>query len=661
MKNVWLVLLAVAIWCPSVLNGATFVPGDIDERPGPKVYMLGNSHTDTVREELAGLAVAAGHEGFAYGTHTIPGAPLRWLRGHPRDSFEQLKSYSWDVVTLQSYNSTNEEEIQAAIAYAGAAREGNPDVRIIMYCIWPPGENWDNPGLGRREEWNEGVMARIREAHPGIDVHVAPTSLIIRRLGNMADAGLIPGLTSRRDLFADPGHMGPVGAYAIDLTFCAMIFNENPIGYPSAVLEARGGRAREEVAFDLGRDTARPIQRLVWDTLAEYEHDAVDTGMVINSGHLPPGVVGHTYDEPLPIVNAPAEPEWTIGEGELPAGLELTEGRITGTPMDTAEVNLGLKAEAEGQKSERAVKLLIEEDKPLAIPEPDLEMNVARNRYIYHTFKATGGVGRVRWSVAGGELPKGLMLVDGGLLMGTPGEKGSFPVTVEATDQHPAGPRTATRELTFEVGPAAGGVLRARRVTQEWTQDGRLDEPFWKLDNVLTDDRGNEVARFDAVWYEGPDDRRRVKTRDLLLAIKVTGESSDALPLESVHLYLDCRHNREIIYNEDDLHYVAFPGENREGERVVADEVVQGYKSGRHFDQAGAFSDDGTWLMEVEISRKVFAGHGVHTTFGPNVTYGFDLAVGSRDDPGKRAYLFGGPEADKDTSVFGSLVLEPAD
>jgi hypothetical protein len=383
--------------------------------------------------------------------------------------------------------------------------------------------------------------------------------------------------------------------------------------------------------------------------------------MVINSGYMAPGVVGHRYDQPLPVVNAPQEPRWTIQDGKLPAGLQLADGRIQGTPTEAAEADLKLKAAAGQQTAQRTVRLIVDPDLPLEIPGQDLDLNVARTTYFYHNFKATGGVGRVTWSVAHGQLPPGLKLVDSGLLMGTPGAKGTFEMTVQAVDQHPAGPRTATRELTIKSGPAPANSIHARRVTEKWQQDGKLDEEFWKLNRVLKDAKGNEVARFDVVWFEDPENRRPAKTRDLILAVRITGTSTDALPLESIHMYLDTRHNREIIYNEDDLHWVAYAATNRQGEKVVGDDVVQGYKGSNAFDQAGVVEDDRPVVMEVEVSRKVFAGHGVHTTFGPNNTYGFELAVGSREDPEKRAYLFSGPKADRDTSVFGNLVIEPAE
>ncbi len=652
-------------WIAGQAQGYRFVPKNIDEAKGPKVYHLGNSHTDSIREELAGLAVRAGHTGYAFGTHTIPGAPLRWLKGHPADSFEQLRQHAWDVVVLQSYNSTNEEEIQAAIDYARAAREGNEKVHVIMYSIWPNEENWDNPTLGRREEWNEGVAARIAKAIPGIKVHVAPTSLVIRRVGNAADEGLIPGLTTRRDLYSDAGHMGSYGAYAICCTMAAMIFQESPLGYPCEVLKAGGGYVRtDEVAFDVGKDTAAAIQRIVWDTLAEYKHDGVDTGMVINAGRLPPGVAGLAYDQPLPVVNAPGGVSWEIVRGDLPAGLTLAKGRIAGTPTETGTVELTLRATSRDPKAKdpetatRAVALTIAPDDPLAIPvQKRLTLKPKRDEYVHHQLKADGAVGRVTWSVAEGKLPPGLLLTDGGMLMGTPGAEGLFAATLQAADRHPKGPRTATRTLAFVVGPPSEGAIRARKVTDEVRRDGKLDEGFWSLDRVLRDAKGNEVGRFDVVWYEDPTDRRAYRTRKLVLAVTLAPDAASAIPNESVHLYIDTRHNRETIYNEDDLHYVFRRNDGPRAPRPFGGELVQGYKATRHFREGVRVAEDGGWTVEMEIRRGVFAGRGVHTTFGPDVTYGFDLAIGSADDPAKRVYFRGGPKADKDTTAFGSLVI----
>jgi hypothetical protein len=52
--------------------------------------------------------------------------------------------------------------------------------------------------------------------------------------------------------------------------------------------------------------------------------------------------------------------------------------------------------------------LTVGPDRPMTIPDQNLELDLARNEYIYHNFRAAGAVGHVRWSVSGGELPEGL-------------------------------------------------------------------------------------------------------------------------------------------------------------------------------------------------------------------------------------------------------------
>ncbi len=631
-------------------NAASFMPKDIDSFDGMKVYQLGNSHTDSIREELAGLVGAAG-KAYRYGTHTIPGAPLRWLRDHPDDSFDHLREHAWDAVTLQTYNSTTEEEIQAAIAYSAAALEGNPDVHILLYTIWPKEEDWDTPPHGRSEEWTETVAARIREAHPDARVSVAPTSLTTRRFGNMADAGLIPGLSGRRDLYGDPGHLGRYGAYGIAVAMYAILYQASPLGLPSQVMEARGGQPQEAVAYDVGEETAAAIQRMIWDTLAEYPHDGLDTGMVINSGFMPPALVGRPYSEPLPIINAPESLNVQLAAGELPQGLHLEGHTIVGTPTEETASSFTVRAEAGGQTAERELKLYSERERPLEIVIAE-ELDLARDQYLITQLETQGAIGgRVKWAVADGRLPNGLRLADSGLLLGTPGETGTFTPILQATDNHPDGPRSAQEELRIVVGPASPDAYRVPRTAQKIENDGKLDEPFWDFQPIYDAD-GNAVAHLSVVYYQG--EKRPDKDRDFYIALRVAEPDKFPYPRESVHLYFDLAHNREVIYNEDDLH-VVFPIEN---DRLRAD-VVQGYKHSHAFRRAsGMTNDDGSWQMELELSSGFFAGFNVHTFLVPNTTYGFNIAIGSQDDPEQRVYWRGDAGVDKDTTGFGSLVIE---
>jgi hypothetical protein len=260
--------------------------------------------------------------------------------------------------------------------------------------------------------------------------------------------------------------------------------------------------------------------------------------------------------------------------------------------------------------------------------------------------------------VAQGKLPPGLLLTDAGMLMGTPGAKGTFEATLEATDRYPDGPRTASRKITFNVQPAGKESISVRKVTAKAEGDGKFDESFWSLDRVIKDDKGRRVGRFDIVWLEEPDSSRPQRTWSLWLAVQIDPAGGAAVPAEALHLYFDLRHNREAIYNQDDLHYVMARNDDPDARRPYSEEIVQGYKNPRAFREGVVIGKDGAWNVELEISRKLFAGYGVHTQFGPDVTYGFDLALGSATDPSKRVYLFGSEKSDTDTRVFGSLVIE---
>lgn len=76
-------------------------------------------------------------------------------------------------------------------------------------------------------------------------------------------------------------------------------------------------------------------------------------------------------------------------------------------------------------------------------------------------FSTAGAAGTVTYTLAAGALPSGLSLSAGGLLSGTPGEAGSFPITVKATD---AGGCFTSSSFTLFIGqnnmatvPAATG------------------------------------------------------------------------------------------------------------------------------------------------------------------------------------------------------------
>jgi hypothetical protein len=627
-------------------------------KPAMRVFRLGNSHTNSIKEEFLGLVGAAGHRSFVHDQHTVPGAPIRWLYYKaPKDSVERLRGNPWDVVIVQTYNSTTEEEKQAIVEYTRAARRGNPDVRVILYTIWPGREYTLMPGDppypadlpdGRNEKWTEEVAERLRKEFPDLDVAVAPTSLVIRYVGGLADAGLIPGLRGYGDLTQDAGHMGLYGGYAIGCTFSAMIFNESPIGYPHQMLAYGRDGFTDEVVLEVKPEAALAIQRVVWDVLAKYEHDGLDTGVWISSGRLSPALVGRPYDRPIPIANAVGDPTFKVIQGKLPDGLALEDARITGTAAAESEAMFTLQARDGRKTVSREMILPVEREAPLSVV--DYTRALQADEYLLDELKTKGAVGTPRWELLDGQLPSGLTLKKGGLLMGTPAEEGVFKVTVRATDRHPNRPRTAEGKATFRIGPPSRGTLVPAPMHETVDLRRPLSEQdleAFDCDNVICDANGNEVARFHLSTYLGKGAMKKPGRFDhLTLIVKVAAAEANGIPLESVHIYMDPIHNREVIYNEDDMHYRV----TRTGRR----DLIQGYRPERHVRSAAEVHDDGSWAAAVTLSMGNFMGYGVHAMEMP-LTYGLNVAVGSQRDPERRFYWRGDASSDTDTSVFGSI------
>jgi hypothetical protein len=296
--------------------------------------------------------------------------------------------------------------------------------------------------------------------------------------------------------------------------------------------------------------------------------------------------------------------------------------------------------------------LAIEEDRPLRVA--NITRKLKADEYIMDELEASGAIGLTRWKRVSGELPNGLILLDSGLVMGTPAQQGRFEVTVEASDSHPEGARSARGKITFHVGGPSEGTIMVP--VMDKTVDirkplGEQDLSSFAFDHEITNDKGKTVARFALVAYGGDErwkQRRPGKFRHLLLLVKVDDAAAGDYPMESVHLYMDTNHNREVIYNEDDEHWLI---DRKSGRR----DQIQGYRPQRIVRSSSA-ERDGGWIAAATHGTP--SGFGVHNLTMP-VTYGFNVAVGSKDDPEKRYYWRGGPASDKDTSEFGSILIQP--
>ncbi len=177
-------------------------------------------------------------------------------------------------------------EIKDAIAYfdsgeylarwARLARNANPDARVFLYETWHNLD--DQAGWLERIDTDlgiywEGTILRQAMAHDGVGtVYVVPGGQVMAAVAREIEAGRVPGLTRREDLFAiredgtqDTIHPNDLGAYLIALTHYAVLYGKSPVGLPHALLRADGTPARAP-----SPEAARAMQEIVWRIVTGY-------------------------------------------------------------------------------------------------------------------------------------------------------------------------------------------------------------------------------------------------------------------------------------------------------------------------------------------------------------------------------------------------------
>jgi hypothetical protein len=626
---------------------------------GLRVVHVGNSHSHALRF-LEPLAWAVGHAGHKDGEINILGSPLRWNWDHPQQNKWQetlAADRSWDAITLLAW--ADDDDVYAP-KFTAEALKGNPMCQVLIYTIWPDAAmDWNHPPPVRTEAHTEKVAAAVEKAFPNAPKpRVIPSSLLIRELGRLADAGQLPGVANRFELFSDGGHLSKLGMYAVDVLVCAMLYNESPLNYPASYgrKDARGNIISGWYeSLEVPEPGARIVRQRAWDILLTYPPAGLSTSLVIADRHLPPAIMGQPYSEKLKSLNAQGPCKWSIVQGQLPQGLNLsTEGAIAGQSQATGENALIVRVEDGKGAFQRPLSLRVSEDKPPVLAQTDLKP-IGLDEYVFHAMKAQGGVGTVKWDLAEGKLPFGVQLTPAGVLVGTPGEAGEFRFTVRVTDSHPAGGRSATQALTWSIGPASPQSLLVKSIkpaagaksSDLIKVDGKLEESFWNLDQPIAkkaQGTPRKQASFGTVWL----DEGKGKGQALYVAVKVMDGPVGKTPKDAIHVYLDGRHNHEVIYNADDLH-VIIP-------RKGKPEFVRSHTPWWFMESAVTEMPDG-YVVEMKIGSAYFLGKGIAIPFGRYGVYGFDIAVEEGDGQIGRQTWRGNERNDEDTSAFGTIVL----
>ncbi|MDT8857318.1 hypothetical protein RNZ50_20215 [Paracoccaceae bacterium Fryx2] len=278
------VLAGLVLWRRPVAVADTVLPP-----PGGalRVYHLG--HSLVGRDMPAMLAQLAGH-GFAsqlgwgaslrqhWGAEPVPGFEVENDHADHLPARQALESGAFDAVVL-----TEMVEIRDAIRWhdsatylahwAQAARAGNPAVRVYLYETWhrlDDPDGWlERIDADLERHWEE-ALRRPAQARAGA-VHLIPAGQVLAAVVRAAEAGQVPGLTGRADLFAraeggvDPIHLGDLGAYLVALAHYAVLYHRSPLGLPHVLRRADGSPA------EALPDAAVPVvQALVWQVVGRH-------------------------------------------------------------------------------------------------------------------------------------------------------------------------------------------------------------------------------------------------------------------------------------------------------------------------------------------------------------------------------------------------------
>jgi hypothetical protein len=176
---------------------------------------------------------------------------------------------------------------------------------------------------------------------------------------------------------------------------------------------------------------------------------------ITTASPLPNGTVGVAYSQALAATGGTGPYTFSLQSGSsLPAGLNLVNGVITGTP--TAAVTAAsftiVVTDSASATANKTFNLTIAPP-PLSITTSSLP-NWTVNRPYNQTIAATGGTGPYTWGLATGSnpLPANLSITPStGVLSGTPTVTGTFSFTVQVTD---SASTSATRNFSISIASA---------------------------------------------------------------------------------------------------------------------------------------------------------------------------------------------------------------
>lgn len=183
----------------------------------------------------------------------------------------------------------------------------------------------------------------------------------------------------------------------------------------------------------------------------------------ISTSSLPGATVGQNYSATLSAKDGSGSKTWSIANGRLPSGLNLSAGgRITGKPTATGNQSPTFRVRDSSGSATRQITIRVTAEpaprdpssSPMTINTRSLPGGKVGSAY-RATFSVEGGSGSKKYRVSRGRIPAGLSFgASDGVLKGTPRSAGTRSFMLEAKDSKG---QFVRREFSVSIGSNGGG------------------------------------------------------------------------------------------------------------------------------------------------------------------------------------------------------------
>lgn len=181
--------------------------------------------------------------------------------------------------------------------------------------------------------------------------------------------------------------------------------------------------------------------------------------LTITTKSLPQATANIAYSQELQAIGGTGSYTWSIVSGSLPAGLQLVNGSITGTPTASGTFPITVQVTDTANNVAQQPLTLVVVQPAVGISTTSLPSGNFNSLYSF-TPSASGGTPPYTWSLPEGTaLPAGMSFDSkSGTISGAPGQAGIWNVGIMVTDSaNPATTQTVTLPLTVGLATAYAG------------------------------------------------------------------------------------------------------------------------------------------------------------------------------------------------------------